>query len=900
MKFRALMRVISLICISALLLPALASCGNGESSGDSSAEESSQEQPLPITVGEHEFLIKDKINSELTEDGVYLYTYDASRPAFPKREDADKSFFDVAVLDGRVVAVYDNGSTAVIPKDGFVLRFRNVEAEVCVGNEVKCDFLECVNYPERYVQFGNGSFIEIGYENQLRTAEDTGWLYNENWHTGNTESNIYCTEIAVKDGKIVEINRSGDDIAGISIPEGGFVLAVGQGSQNERKANKLRVGDSAEIVRDSKLYSSVRFNSNGENRSRPDDGLVIFTDKQKTTPVGSELTELSVSSEGRITAIYTHSGGMNKIESGGYVLSASGTTATELARTAELQAEVVRQGERAVFVIKTPLTELARLIAERDALIECYKQSVEKLERIDFELVAGIISKISESVSSAEATLGIKNEGEYNGFDGSILSKSLHELKALVKQAKNELVPYVSVQDRSAWITIGEYDASGKIFLHCKTQADVNHAVRYAKNCGLNTIIIDNLAAGFAVYPSEVEGLVMLPQLEGVDIIAAFKKACDENQIRLIVMVNAFSSGLSHVSYPKNHYMSIYKDKYLLTNKGNHIGPDGVITLDPADKDVQAFNLAIISEIAEKYDIYGVQADYMRYPLPYYYQLHNYEDFGYNESSKSGFIAKYGKDPAKMRIDDPLWEKWCEHRRNIISDYQKRFYQTLKGINSNLFVSFTCFADYRDRQIYVYQDVEKWAENGFADAIYPMIYGETTEYQLGYAQEIQPITEHTDLILGVGTYVRATNESLTEQFVMPFSLCSEGISIFTLRYISTCGYDETVRNAFRVPATPATAPDGELISACAEMAVWRINGLKYALRFSNGLDESEGKALEELAEGISELGSAEDDFLAFCSSLSDLRGEIALGSTEIPEELKDAILAELDYIISLA
>ena len=81
-------------------------------------------------------------------------------------------------------------------------------------------------------------------------------------------------------------------------------------------------------------------------------------------------------------------------------------------------------------------------------------------------------------------------------------------------------------------------------------------------------------------------------------------------------MVNAFSSGIDGVAYPKDHYMSVYKDKYLITNKGRHVGPDGVITLDPADPDVQAFNLSVLKEICEKYDVYGVQADYMRYPLP--------------------------------------------------------------------------------------------------------------------------------------------------------------------------------------------------------------------------------------------------------------------------------------------
>ncbi|MBO5767691.1 MAG: family 10 glycosylhydrolase, partial [Clostridia bacterium] len=454
-----------------------------------------------------------------------------------------------------------------------------------------------------------------------------------------------------------------------------------------------------------------------------------------------------------------------------------------------------------------------------------------------------------------------------------------------------------TVQDRMAWVTIGEYDYSKNVVLHYTNQNDVDHTVAYAKHCGLNTLIIDNHVAGFAVYNSEVEGFVAYRDYKDFDIIAAFKKACDAEGLRLVVMVNAFSSGLEGVTYPENHYMSIYKDKYLLTNRGRVAGPDGVITLDPADEEIQRFNLAIVKEIAEKYEVDGIQADYMRYPLPYYYQEHNYEDFGYNESSKSGFIKKYGKDPAKLKISDPLWEKWCAFRRDIISAYQKRFYETVKAVNPELHVSFTCFADYRDRQIYTYQDVEKWAENGYADAIFPMIYGDTTEYQQKYAEEILPVTEHTQVVLGVGTYVKATHKSIEEQFIMPYGLYCEGISVFTLRYICTCGYDETVSNAFRAAATPTAASDSELIKASAEMITERIKAVRFALGYAGKLSDAESGALDALATYIEGVGK-NGDFSAFSDELAAVCADIE-SDTALTATAKEALLKELNYIIGL-
>lgn len=903
MKNAAAKRIFAIFCTAFMLLPMLASC-NGEGEGGSSlpfAEESLPDADVvTVSIDGREYALRDKIDSESTEDGVYIYTRNSGKTAVPKINADDNRFFDAAVLDGVVVDVADSGSSAVIPEDGFVIRFRGVDdAKIKIGDKVECPDIDLTVFPESYVKFGD-IYIEIGYKNAERTAEDTGWLYNEYWYNGNTESNIYCTEIAVQDGRIIDINRSGDNKAGMGIPKGGYVLVVGENSVNEHKAERLNVGDEAVLVEGEKLYTSKHLNIAGSNINRPDDGIVLFNgEKQNSTPAGSNLTELIVNSDGRIAEICTDCSGMNKIPEGGFVVSASGISAKTLARAATAEAQVIKVGPRFINIVTTPLTELARLISERESVLEGYKRAVQNLDRIDFEKEARLISDMSGNIAKAEATLGISSDTEYNGYDGTVLAEAVSSLFALSRQARDELVPYITVQDRMAWVTVGEYDYNNQIVLHYKTAADIDHTVAYAKYCGLNTLIIDNTVCGFAVYESGVAGMVKYPKLGDLDVIKAFKDSCDKNGIRLIVMVNAFSSGLEGVIYPENHYMSIYKDKYLLTNKGNHAGPEKVITLDPADKDVQAFNLAVVSEIAEKYDIFGIQADYMRYPLPYYYQEHNYEDFGYNESTVSEFVKKYGKNPATLKISDPLWEKWCAFRRDIISDYQKSFYQTVKEINPRLHVSFTCFADYRDRQIYTYQDVEKWAENGFADAVFPMIYGETTEYQQKYAEEILPITKHTQLILGVGTYVKATQKSLEEQFIMPYNLCAEGISVFTLRYISTCGYDKTVRNAFRVAATPTTAPEAELIKASAEMITKRIESLLFAARFSGSLAESEGESLKSLTQTVNSACETAKDFNAFCAVLSVLRVCVESGEVAVPAAVKDAVLCEFDYVIGI-
>ena len=833
MKAFRFLRAVAFICSLSLLLPFAAACSDGTTEesvesndslpeADASTEEVEKET---VTVAESEFSL-DGINVTPEGKGVYIFTPDYGSVATPKSE---SEFFDVAVIDGSAVCVYPDGATAIIPSDGFILRFCETYQAVSVGDAIKSNAVSISATPSKYVRFGD-KVIEIGHENEIRTDEDTGWLYDSRWYSATTTSNVWCTEIAVKDGRIVEINRSGDNIGDTRIPEGGYVLAVGQGSSSERKTNSLKVGDEAEIFLGDKLYNSKSFSYAGKDCTRPDNGIVIYTlEKYKTTPIGTNVAEIVVSKNNKIIGIYPDCSGMKKIPDGGYIISATGSSISGLIKHARIGAFVFEKRARAFCIAVTPNDVFYELKTTTEALRTRYNKCRAEVAYIDFVTAE---NKLSEAEALVKSVEDIKNDGE-------AFAVAIDGLRSLTREIELLLIPQIEIQDRTAWVTLGEYDYNKSIILHYKTQEDVDHTVAYAKSVGLNTLIIDNLAANFAVYDSEIEGIVKLPQLGDVDLLKAFEIACKEQGIRLIIMVNAFSSGIDGVVYPKNHYMSIYKDKYLITNKGRHVGPDGVITLDPADEDVQAFNLAVLTEICEKYDVYGVQADYMRYPLPWYYQAHNYEDFGFNETSKSGFIKKYGKDPATLSINDPLWEKWCAWKRDIISEYQKRFYQTAKSVNPDLDVSFTCFADYRDRQIYTCQDVEKWAENGYADAIYPMIYGDTTEYQLGYVEKNLPISEHTDMIIGVGAYVKASHESMEEQLIMNYGVAVEGVSVFTLRYISICGYDSLYRKAFSKEAIPTDTRNEDFSNACRIMIRDRLKNIIYVTEDSAVKDRLE-------------------------------------------------------------
>ena len=776
-----------------LILPVLASCGGEDTSsamdtssavsqGESSEESAPEAEHQPtVKVGRGETMKIKGENIVPAEAGIYVYTDEAY--VLPK----DGEYIDLAVVNSTVVMM---GKAPYVPADGYVVRYYGVEvpAEAKIGATMRYSAYTPLFRGERYVTFGEDKVVRVGYTNTTRTEENTGFLFDGFWYAATTCSNIWGMEIAVQDGVVVEIRPSGTENSGNTpIPEGGYVLAVGAGSTYESMLKSVKVGDKAELTHRFLSYSGDKMVAELVNTGEYTYGtLAVYTsEKHSVTPAGSTLTEVAVDANGVVTAIHTNSPGGVTVPEGGMVLSGNGTAGITLANLAKLHKLCVLDNKTVVFA-ENPETVYARLQADLAAAQKAYDDQAETLGHIDFEIANRMIVGADKALKDAFAS-------------HDAMANACHE----VENAIDHVIPSFSLQNREAWVTVGELNYDGSPLLHYTNEAEVFHAVRYAYSLGLNTLIVDNAIYGYAAYPSAVEGMVMHPALNGFDVLDAFDRACAQYGIKFVIMVNGFSSGIASVAYPEDHFMNLYQDSVLISKTGKRVDAGGVTTLDPSRPEVQEFNLAILRELVEKYSPDGMQVDYIRYPLPIYYQVHNYDDFGYDSPASEAFQKQYGKNPKFMSINDGHWVDWCRLRRDVVSQYAKTFYNTVKGLDSSIEVSFTCFADYNDRQLYVYQDVEMWAADGYADIIYPMIYGDNTEYQKKYAEEIRPVTEHAQVVLGVGYYVRASHDSIIEQNLMHFDVDSIGVSGFTLRYMATCGYNSAVMASFESFATPS-------------------------------------------------------------------------------------------------
>ncbi|MBO4366083.1 MAG: hypothetical protein J5843_00355, partial [Clostridia bacterium] len=583
------------------------------------------------------------VQEDTGEEGFFYFDRTVCGDTAPDAPDESGDFTDLAVCNGILCAVFEN-EPAILPETGFVIRIRNAELKRAPepGIGMRTSLYTESYLPEEYVMIGSKP-VEIRYRNIVRIDDNAGFLFDDGWYTSTTFSNIWGTEMAVdKDGTVLEIRPSGNENSGNTpIPESGYVLAVGAGSTYESIILSASIGEKVEHISERHLYTVRKFTFSQYNpeagRTSPDLLYLSGADYEQT-PAGSG-TEILIGKDGIVKNVIANAEGGNAIPEGGYAVCASGREAAPLAAVVNVGDLCVQTAAKMIAFLKTPQT-MEKLLIKR---IQQAKDDVYKV-KFDYDFI---------DYKKADALYASVQE-EFEKAKGKDRAAKLLRTCDLLDELYAELVPGIPFGERAAWVTVGETDAEGNPYLHYKDDEAVKRSVSYAKSLNLTTLIIDPLASGYAVYPSSVQGFLPHPELGSFDVVKAFAQACEEADIDLVVMPCALLSVSASTVYPKGHYVNLYESKRLKTQKGRTVDGYGAIAMDPSDPVIRKMITDMVTELQVNYpEIDGVQMDYIRYPLPVYYQLENYEDFGYSSPASEAFEKQYKVNPATLKINSP-------------------------------------------------------------------------------------------------------------------------------------------------------------------------------------------------------------------------------------------------------
>lgn len=344
--------------------------------------------------------------------------------------------------------------------------------------------------------------------------------------------------------------------------------------------------------------------------------------------------------------------------------------------------------------------------------------------------------------------------------------------------------PYRQGEVRAVWFDRGT-------IVKAKSKQDLVPYFDRLKQAGINTIFFETVNSGYPIYPSKIAP-EQNPLTQGWDPLQSAIELAHERGMELHAWVWVFA-GVNQrhnevLGQPTDYLgpvLSQHPDWVLPDNQGNIFDPQNAKAFfDPANPQVRSYLLSLFSEIVTRYDVDGLQLDYIRYPFQDPYRNKTY---GYSDIARLQFITETGIDPINLTLGDPNWSKWTEFRTQKIDTFVENVSKTLKTIKPNLILSVAVFPFPRfDRLARLQQNWEKWAEEGYIDMVVPMTYAESSEELKNITNDLfqTPFTQPS-LMLPSVRLLNLSALNAIDQLQLIRDLPTDGYSLFSVQDFNT-------------------------------------------------------------------------------------------------------------------
>ena len=229
-------------------------------------------------------------------------------------------------------------------------------------------------------------------------------------------------------------------------------------------------------------------------------------------------------------------------------------------------------------------------------------------------------------------------------------------------------------------------------------------------------------------------------------------------------------------------------DNPYIKNSEIGIETDNGIFLDPSNGTAQQLICDGIKEIAENYDVDGIQFDDYFYPT---------EDEGFDKKQYEAYIEKYGKENC-MSLDN-----W---RMQNVNTLICKVYRTIKSVDSSVEFGISPQGNIGNNDG-LYADVKSWCTcKGFADYICPQIYFSLENPALTFEDCLDSWTsldfdENVKLYVGLGGYKAGNGEYDEETWLLSDSILADEYDILCnnksvrgfMLYSYSCLEDDTAK-----------------------------------------------------------------------------------------------------------
>lgn len=294
---------------------------------------------------------------------------------------------------------------------------------------------------------------------------------------------------------------------------------------------------------------------------------------------------------------------------------------------------------------------------------------------------------------------------------------------------------------RAIWLDRGT-------IVRAKSEQDLAKIFDQLAASGFNTVFFETLNASYPIYPSRIAPQ-QNPLTKGWDPLASAVKLAHERGMELHAWVWMFAAAnrrhnaiLNQAADYPGPVLKAHPDWAMFDRQGRLFDQNNKKAFfDPANPEVRSYLMSLLDEIATRYNVDGIQLDYIRYPFQ---DPSVNQTYGYGRAGRQQFQALTGVDPVNVSVRDRLlWQKWTDFRIQQIDSFVTAASQRLRSQRPNLILSTAVFPLPRSERLQrLQQNWEDWAIRGEVDLMIPMTYALDTR---GLQILAQPVLSQSTL-----------------------------------------------------------------------------------------------------------------------------------------------------------
>lgn len=363
----------------------------------------------------------------------------------------------------------------------------------------------------------------------------------------------------------------------------------------------------------------------------------------------------------------------------------------------------------------------------------------------------------------------------------------INNIAALSSKATAD-TPESDEEMRGVWVSYMELSMENESSKTQKAFEDkFTEIAQKCRNSGFNTLIVQVRPFCDALYKSGYFPWSHIltgtqgenPQYDALQIMCDI---CKENNLKIHAWINPYR--VSSNETPKK----LSDNNPYIKNTEIGIKTDNGIFLDPSNETAQQLISDGVKEIAENYDVDGIQFDDYFYPT---------EDESFDKKQYEAYIEKYGKENS-MSLDN-----W---RMQNVNTLICKVYRTIKSVDSSVEFGISPQGNIGNNDG-LYADVKSWCTcKGFADYICPQIYFSLENPALTFEDCLDSWTsldfdENVKLYVGLGGYKAGKGEYDEETWLLSDSILADEYDILRnnksvrgfMLYSYSCLEDDTAK-----------------------------------------------------------------------------------------------------------